>query len=303
VGLAIALLYGEVNDDRWRSRVKLIALALLLAMITNWIRIFIIVMAGHLTEMQHPLVSNEHYTFGWYMFAGTMLVFFLIARRWPVHASAPVDTAPATGVAVPVAGVALAVAGLAIAGAWNLLDDNRAAPVTAADLLPGKVAGWSTAQASQTPPSGADAWRPVFRGADGEYFAAFSGSGTRVDGYAAYYLEQHQGKELVSYENSALGDGARAESGARPVAGGPWVQQRARARDGSAWLVWHALRLDSQWQSRGLALQLNFGLRSLSGAPRADVIALRAPCAAPDCGDARRALEAFVTAAWPVPHS
>jgi hypothetical protein len=61
------------------------------------------------------------------------------------------------------------------------------------------------------------------------------------------------------------------------------------------------MRLDSQWQSRGLALQLNYGLGTLLGAPRADVIALRAPCSLPDCGDARRALEAFVTAAWPVP--
>jgi len=232
-----------------------------------------------------------------------MLVFFLIARRWPVDPGSPENLAPATGVAVPLAGAALAVAGLAIAGVWNLLDENRATPATAGDLLPGTVAGFRTAQASDKPQSGADAWRPKFVGADGEYFAAFNGADASVDTYAAFYSRQHQGKELVSYENSALGDGWRAESGARPVAGGPWVQQRARARDGSSWLIWQASRLDSQWQSRSLALQLRYGVHSLFGAPRADVIALRARCVVPDCTDARRALETFVTAAWPVPHS
>lgn len=303
VALAISLLYGEVNDDRWRSRVKLIVLALLLAMLTNWIRIFIIVVAGHVTDMQHPLVSNEHYTFGWYMFAGTMLVFFLIARRWPVHASPPTDELPSTGVAVPLAGLVLAIAGLAIAAVWNRLDENRAAPAAAADLLPDSVAGWNAAPVSAQASPGADSWKPRFRGADGEYFSAFSRANFPVEAYAAYYSEQHQGKELVSYENSALGDSLRAESGARAVAGGPWVQQRARAPDGSSSLVWHAKRLDSRWQSRDLALQVSYGFRSLAGAPRADVIALRARCSQPDCSDARRALEAFVSDAWPVPHS
>ena len=40
--------------------------------LTNWCAFFIIVVAGHLTDMQHHLVTDEHYSFGWYMFAGMM---------------------------------------------------------------------------------------------------------------------------------------------------------------------------------------------------------------------------------------
>src|SRR5688572_5516195 len=126
VALTISLLYGEINRDNLRTRVKLVLFALLLAMATNWLRIFIIVLAGHLTDMQHQLVVNEHYSFGWYMFAGMMVLYFLVVRRWPAASETPIGPPTPTGDAIPRHGAIAAAIGLAIAPAWLLVDGNRA---------------------------------------------------------------------------------------------------------------------------------------------------------------------------------
>ncbi len=84
VALAIATLLGELRNDSLRMRVQLLALATALAVIGNWIRVFIVILAGDLTHMQNYLVKHSHVGFGWCVFAVAMLIFFLIERRWPV---------------------------------------------------------------------------------------------------------------------------------------------------------------------------------------------------------------------------
>jgi exosortase A len=293
VAFAIALLYGELNGDSRRTRVKLVAFALGLALVTNWLRIFIIAVAGHLTDMQHPLVSEDHYTFGWMMFAGAMVVFFLVVRRWPVQdaqASPEADDMTATRV-VAWPGVALALAGLLIGPGWLLLDENRASAGDAAEVLPESVPGWSAETSMPVD------WRPVFVGADVQQGRRYvRASATTVDAFAALYLSQQQGKELLGYDNSPAGEGwnIRAQGAA-----GRWSETVAVDDTGNTWLLWHGYRIDGQWQRPGVSLQLNYGLRSLWSAPLSTVIALRTPCASDDCSAARVTLGSFAHDAWP----
>src|SRR5690606_16830265 len=55
VALALAALMGEMRGDDWRGRSILLVLAGALAVVTNWIRVFVIIVAGHQTDMQHYL--------------------------------------------------------------------------------------------------------------------------------------------------------------------------------------------------------------------------------------------------------
>lgn len=64
IALALAALYGEINDDSVLTRLELLALATVLALLTNWLRVYLIILAGYLTDMQHYLVRVEHYRFG-----------------------------------------------------------------------------------------------------------------------------------------------------------------------------------------------------------------------------------------------
>lgn len=291
IAVAIAVLYGELNRDTLRTRVKLVALAGLLAMATNWVRILIIVIAGHLTQMQHYLVSGEHYTFGWFMFAGTMLLYFLIVRRWPVQAAAEAARVEAQrAAAIPTAGFGWALAGLLVMPAWNVIDQGRVAAAMPKLVLPRSVNGWQATAVSQ-----AD-WRPVFGGADAEVHQEFRSGVTLVEAYAAVYSEQRQGKEIIGYGNSVLGETLRAERTLTRSAPDPWTQLQVTDGDG-VWLLWYAYRVADTWHAMPLQLQLDYAVRSLYADPQSAIVALRSPCAT-DCEAARSALSQFAAASW-----
>ena len=280
VGLTVALLYGELNRDTPRMRAWLVAFALVLAMATNWLRIFIIVLAGHFTEMQHPLVTQEHYSFGWYMFAGMMVLYFLIVRRWPEAPATSASPPAATGVVAPTRALVAALLALAVAPAWLLIDTNRASEAQLSQAM------LEDAVPRPTPGAAGD-WRPNFPGASRELHGSFVEEGTTVEFHAAGYLAQHQGAELVGFGNSLLGEKLRR--GPRGTAPAPWKEQLADGAGGRS-VIWSAYRLDDRWYSSSLRVQLDYGLRSLWSAPAGAVIALRAPCTATSCDSARQTL-------------
>lgn len=292
IGLAVAALYGELNRDTPRVRLQLCLLAAVLSMLVNWLRIVIIVVAGYLTDMQHYLVSREHISFGWVMFALTMALFFFIVRRWPLPPAEalPEASLPAQQAFKP-ASVALTIAAMLLAPAWLLLDKNRSELAQIETVLPAAVSGWSTAS-----PEHID-WQPLFIGTDASEQAVFSADRGSVEAFAAIYLDQYQGKELISFNNSVTGESLRALR--RAPGTGAWMEVHASDYSGEQWLLWSANRLDERWYDSALRLQLSYGIGSLFGAPVGDAIVLRARCASDDCVQARSLLTEFVSAAWP----
>lgn len=79
VGMTLSFLYGEINYRRWSTRIMLVAITILFSFMANWIRVFVIILAGYLTDMETGLIE-EHDFFGWWVFAGTLVPVFIIAR-------------------------------------------------------------------------------------------------------------------------------------------------------------------------------------------------------------------------------
>ena len=98
VSLALTSLWGFLHAKKTSHAVLLILFGGLLSMISNWVRIFLIVIIGYKTHMQSPLVY-DHELFGWLLFAAT-LVPIMIAAVWIEKQSSrqsknpSVDTAP-----------------------------------------------------------------------------------------------------------------------------------------------------------------------------------------------------------------
>lgn len=80
VGQSLALLYGELNFRRLQSRVVFFLTAVLFSLVANWIRVFVIIYMGHETNMQSSLI-DDHDSFGWWVFAGTLVPLFYIGYR------------------------------------------------------------------------------------------------------------------------------------------------------------------------------------------------------------------------------
>jgi exosortase A len=293
VSLAVATLYGEIGRDSLKTRLSLIGLAAGLALLTNWLRVYIIVVAGHLTNMQHYLVRVEHYQFGWVVFAVMMTLFFLIARRFaPAVTSdsgAPADSST-RGVSF---GLGLAIATLAVLAVpcWELARPVQPAALSADAVLPGAPSGWSQVATESSQ------WNPVFEGADriarGEYAGA---DDRRVEAFVASYALQHQNKELVAYGNSLIGPGeGTIVSVARTGTTAPAKELIVNGPRERA-VIRYYYRIGGLRTDRGIVAQLSYGLSAIRNPTPSSVIAVRSACR-PDCDAARALLDEFAAAA------
>lgn len=292
VGLAIAAYYGELHRDTLRHRALLLGLAGALALLSNWIRVSVIIDAGHLTDMQSYLVRVSHYGFGWAVFAVAMALFFLLASRLPPR---PADTPTAPAVTKIDAGswpaglalvVALAALALAPALSWAAMRGDARA--VAASLLPARVSGWSGPFEASSP------WRPIFIGADSERFATYRRGDAVVEWYSADYAFQRQGRKLLGYYNSILGTGGSTvfDQGMEADGSRRFVTLQLRDREGAKSLLWYDYKIGSRTMTSGLRAQLWYGVSSLAGPVDSRIIAFRAKCEL-DCAAAREQLRLF----------
>ena len=297
VGLAVAALYGEQRRDRWRVRLRQLALMAGLALLANWVRVYTVIEAGYLTNMQSYLVRVSHYGFGWCVFAVALFVFFWLAPLFgpepappapvalPTHARSPVRRAELIGVFTAVA-ILLALPLLNSAVRMSRAAPALAHPAASLDPQP----PWHAA-----PVDVRSAWLPIFAGADELQRRAFGKPPEEtVEVLGVAYRTQRQGAELVGETSSLLGAGLQAI--AEQVVGstsGAFREAEVSDSAGARSLIWWRYQVGRQNLVGPLTQQLWYGINALVWQPPAGLIALRTPCQA-DCSSARRTLQEFV---------
>lgn len=80
VGTTIASVYAYLGPRSWRLAAISLCLGIFLSVVANWVRVYGVILIGHFTDMQSPIVNN-HGTFGWFVFAGAMVLFYLLMAR------------------------------------------------------------------------------------------------------------------------------------------------------------------------------------------------------------------------------
>jgi EpsI family protein len=163
---------------------------------------------------------------------------------------------------------------------------------------PPELDGWSG------PKAYAPDWRPIFVGADEEFLAAYQRESAGVVAlYRARYHSQRQGKELLGLGNSVVGARHRSTSSNRRYVDVGFgtvsiSEQVALGPDGQEMVIWSFFTVDGIPDPLGLPSRLLYGIRSLTRAPTAGVIALAAGCR-PDCEHARSSIQALSAEALP----
>ncbi len=291
-GLALAVMLGEVHQDSVRTRLGLVALMFVLALVTNWFRVFTIVYMGHLTKMQHPLIQSGHYTLGWAIFAGAALMFMWIASRLPVHRQHAADEARprARSPLVPAMSIVLALLAVIPAGMWFASRaDGDDAPSVRVTLPPGEQ-GWAGPRAASD-----SSWQPHFVGAHGSARASYSNpSGSEIEAFSVIYLTQRQGQELVGYENSLSGSQLTVGDDSGTVGSGREAFHEITVvdADGRRSLIWSVYTLGNRRLLSPLLVQIGYGAGSFTGQPRSGLTAFKARCGS-TCEGARLQLERF----------
>ncbi len=215
----VGALFAYLNYRTLTRRLGFMLLALAVPIVANWLRAYLIVMIGHLSD-NTLAVGVDHLIYGWVFFGFVIALLFAIGIRWaeaPVPAVSPprqpVFPGPQPRLAVATAATLALMLAVAPHLALRLLDTRAAgaAPelATLGQQAPARYAAL---------PAPVAAWTPAFLGASARVHLGWrDASGTTIDEVVGYWRDQSQGSKLVSSDN-ALG---RGTDGWRQVAGGP----------------------------------------------------------------------------------
>jgi EpsI family protein len=292
VGLAVAALIGELQRASLRRRAALLAAMALITIVSNWVRVLMIMVAGVGSGMRLVVATQGHVLFGWVFFALVMLGFAALVARRPAAAR---HTAEATAPGLPGAPLGAAWPAAAVLVSLPLL--ARALPAmfqqgagSLALQLPRATSGW------QGPLAATDAlWKPEFVGAHSEWHVAYrETTGAIVELVAIGYPSQEQDRKLVNAGNSLLGsDDLTPVSDATVVRGAQaHIEFLASDTREHRFVVWSVYDIGGRQFVTPLFSQLWYGLRSLGGPPYSVLFAYRTICE-PSCDAARARLARF----------
>ncbi len=314
--LVLGVLYAHLM---YRSRVRqavFVLISLIVPVLANGLRAFGVIMLGHYSNMRLA-VGVDHLIYGWVFFVVVMMVLFTVGAVWredqprptpsasaPLSESAPESALAATPLAsgsVPGALVVLLL-GLALlaawppAVAWLEARNDHAAPVLSAPQL----ADWQAGGAPFTP------WRPHFESPRTLLTQTYLGPRGPVGLVVAYYNNQAQAGELVSWQNQLVGRGdmawAQVDHGNRRVHlpdGVTQVRESLIHGSGPSLLVWTWYWTPQRSTASPTLVKLAGALGRLQGrGDDAAQVVLYAPIE-PDVASASERLEAFLAGAQP----
>ena len=184
----------------WR-RVAFIVLSIIVPIVANWLRAYMIVMIGHLSDMRYA-VGIDHLIYGWVFFGVVMLILFWIGSFWREDRVPPavtaVSMAPAQEISSFRATIAATLAASLIVAIWpvaasRLEDAPTGGPV--ALQAPPQVAGW------QPVDGGLPEWAPRLLNTQSRLRQVYEKDGRHAAVFIGYYRQQRPTTQLVSSQN------------------------------------------------------------------------------------------------------
>jgi exosortase A len=295
----LGCLFAYLSYRSRGRRLLFVALSIVVPILANGLRAFMIVMIGHFSGMELA-TGVDHIIYGWLFFGLVMFLMFWIGSYWREDQAEPApgaDEAKAVaGAAGPVAGVALA-AVLACAmwpalAAYSDKANHNPNPVR----LDGARLAWSPVPAWS-------AWQPNYMEPDAKLTGGYAAPGAQpVSLHVLYYRNQGRGKTVISSVNRlderAVGYMQVASSKRdEQVAGRTLTLREARLKGPQGqFLVWHWLWIDGQFTASDIKGKLRqAGAKLLMRGDDGAALMVAAPFGEnPDT--ARAALRAFLGA-------
>jgi EpsI family protein len=284
--IAFAVIGGAARGLRATRTAAVVALAIVLALLINWIRVAIIIYAGHVSNMQHYLVATNHLTFGWLLFIPLLGAVTLCIRHFGRDVPMPVAVlAPsATRVAYTAWVWALALLGLPLT--LTAADDDSGLKIPALKEFPVTTGTWQ----GPLPPNGQ--WHPQYRSVAAQHRGRYEGMEGSVDVYVNVYGAQRQGQELIFVDNSVVPSSEWSTRGLSSSIDGPLAMVVARHATGSRWVIGQTYRVGGTITSTPALVQLYYGARAIWRPVPAGTVALASECI-PDCGAAAERVLGF----------
>lgn len=307
--LTLGTLYAYLNYQKLHARIIVVLVAAVAGVLTNILRVFIVVYLGYSTDMQHPYV-HDHVMLGWYLFAGMVAILLFADARFHRHhehvrntdvpdndVTADVNTSRmdcTKGIShylviVVASALIMSAAPAAVYAIKNVPDAGNA--TVELRFSAGKE-GWTGSMANN------DDWLPTYHGAI-SLKRRYQKANDQVILYVGYYPVQKQGEELIFDQNS-IGDpniwGTHYPRGRLKQPGDQQVlEQLLKKSNGEQRLVWYWYSVAGRDTTNEYEAKLLQALGLLTGDKHAYVAAI-ATQKKEDIDRAREVLDTFLAA-------
>ena len=203
--LTVGTLYAYLNYQSTQRRLLFVLVSILVPVVANWLRAYMIVMLGHLSG-NTIAVGADHLVYGWAFFGVVILLMFMIGARWsePELNAATPDAAPGTsttgGKQPSMAGfwlfaLVFAVIVASPLFAKRMLEQTGSGPANQVVLADANLPPWQAADA------GAIGFKPHFLNPSAESNRLYVDGDKTIGVYQAYYRGQNYERKLVTSTN------------------------------------------------------------------------------------------------------
>ena len=205
--ITVGVLYGYLTYRSAARRALFVLASLVVPIVANWLRAYMIVMIGHLSN-NRLAVGVDHLIYGWLFFGIVMLLLFWVGSFWRQDddsaSKAPMQQMPVRATSSRVAaalhggyGFAIIMALVAAAPviAW-VSPGNGAYP--AIDRSPPAIEGWRIVEGPLLD------WRPEFTPSRADITATYRRGEEAAGLFVAVYYDQDRESKVVSSENQLL---------------------------------------------------------------------------------------------------
>ncbi len=303
--VTVGTLFAYLTYHSLRRRLIFVGVSIVVPIVANWGRAYMIVMLGHLSGNKLA-VGVDHLIYGWVFFGIVIMAMFWIGALWREDELPPAEPDPfASRVAVRkdsavwvAAAATVLVAAVWPLAQWQLEHDTAPSVSGLAPLAP--IAGWQATQ------PGLLDWRPRFENYAASTQATFENDHRAAGLFIGYYRNQDQQHKMVTSMNVLVTTDnpfwAKVGSGTRQI---ELNQQRLDVRTAelrgpvsARLLVWQWYWVDGRWTASDFLAKAYAVLSRLRG--RGDDSAVIILYALPSHAEqADKILEDFVRAAAP----
>ncbi|NML14403.1 exosortase A [Azohydromonas caseinilytica] len=220
--LMVGVLFAYLNYTSMLRRWLFVGISILVPIVANWVRAYLIVLVGHLSGNELA-TGADHLVYGWVFFGIVILVMLAIGAYWSQPEGAPAAVAPpppgmsprSVGMASTLAAAA-ALAVLALPhGLLARVQGEAPASLHGLETLAAPAAGWAPAA---QPPSD---WRNAFLNPTQQLQRSYARDGQVVGLQLAYYGSETADSKLVSSTNALVapqnGQWAQVQTGRQTV--------------------------------------------------------------------------------------
>ncbi len=201
----VGCLFAYLSYRSPMRRAAFVAASLAVPLVANWVRAYIIIMVGHLTN-NRLAVGADHLIYGWVFFGLVMLLLFWIGAKWREDGQPQVVSEhplPTSGPLLRNRPVWIALVGaLAVTAAWPLLESrsDEDSKQSAAPVL-GPISGRDGWVETAEPLS---SWRPDLSGAHTELAQTFAKDRSVVELFIAFYDNSSVDAKAITSRNQLV---------------------------------------------------------------------------------------------------